>query len=80
MRGHALSFTPGITTGLFPGKAYNEIRAGDTFATSLTVTETHRVLAAGLFGDFNPLHVNERAPLIKGFSTPAFFCALLPEA
>ena len=45
---------------MFPGKAYNEIKVGDTFSSSLTVTETHLVLAAGLFGDFNPLHVNER--------------------
>ena len=45
---------------MFPGKAYNEISIGDTFSTSLTVTETHLVLAAGLFGDFNPLHVDER--------------------
>jgi len=32
---------------------------GDRFAAGLTVTEAHLVLAAGLFGDFNPLHVNE---------------------
>ncbi|TSA15962.1 MAG: acyl dehydratase, partial [Betaproteobacteria bacterium] len=39
--------------------AYNEIKVGDVFGSSLTVTETHLVLAAGLFGDFNPLHTNE---------------------
>ena len=44
---------------LFPGKAFDEIEVGDTFGSALTVTETHLVLAAGLFGDFNPLHVNE---------------------
>lgn len=44
---------------LFPGKAYDEIAVGDTFGSAMTVTETHLVLAAGLFGDFNPLHVNE---------------------
>jgi acyl dehydratase len=44
---------------MFPGKAYDETAIGDRFTTSLTVTETHLVLAAGLFGDFNPLHVDE---------------------
>jgi 3-hydroxybutyryl-CoA dehydratase len=45
---------------MFPGKHYDEVAVGETFGSSLTVTETHLVLAAGLFGDFNPLHVNER--------------------
>jgi 3-hydroxybutyryl-CoA dehydratase len=44
---------------LFPGKAYDEIKVGDSFGTAITVTETHLVLGAGMFGDFNPLHVNE---------------------
>lgn len=44
---------------MFPGKWYDETNVGETFSTSLTVTETHLVLAAGLFGDFNPLHVDE---------------------
>lgn len=44
---------------MFPGKAFDEVEAGETFSTSLTVTETHLVLAAGLFGDFNPLHVDD---------------------
>lgn len=44
---------------LFPGKAYDEIEVGDSFGCAMTVTETHLVLAAGLFGDFNPLHTNE---------------------
>jgi 3-hydroxybutyryl-CoA dehydratase len=44
---------------MFPGKWYDEVAMGDRFATGLTVTEAHLVLAAGLFGDFNPLHVNE---------------------
>ncbi len=35
------------------------MRIGDSFGSSLTVTETHLVLAAGMFGDFNPLHVDE---------------------
>ena len=44
---------------VFPGKWYDEVRVGDTFGSSLTVTETHLVLGAGMFGDFNPLHVDE---------------------
>jgi 3-hydroxybutyryl-CoA dehydratase len=45
---------------MFPGKGYNEVRVGESFSSGLTVTETHLVMAAGLFGDFNPLHVDEQ--------------------
>ena len=41
------------------GKSYDETTVGETFGSALTVTEAHLVLAAGLFGDFNPLHVDE---------------------
>jgi 3-hydroxybutyryl-CoA dehydratase len=44
---------------MFPGKWYDEVRVGDAFGTSVTVTETHLVLGSGMFGDFNPLHVDE---------------------
>lgn len=44
---------------VFHGKWYDEVSVGETFGTRLTVTEAHLVLAAGLFGDFNPLHVDE---------------------
>ena len=44
---------------VFHGKWYDEVSVGDAFASSLTVTETHLVLASGMFGDFNPLHVDE---------------------
>ena len=44
---------------VFHGKWYDEVRVGDSFGDSMTVTETHLVLAAGMFGDFNPLHVDE---------------------
>jgi 3-hydroxybutyryl-CoA dehydratase len=52
------------------GKWFDEVRAGDTFASAVTVTETHLVLGAGLIGDFNPHHVN--AEFAKGtrFGTP----------
>ena len=44
---------------MFPGKWYDEVAVGERFGTSVTVTEAHLVLGSGLFGDFNPLHVNE---------------------
>jgi acyl dehydratase len=44
---------------VFHGKWYDEVAVGESFGDSLTVTETHIVLAAGMFGDFNPLHVDE---------------------
>ena len=44
---------------VFHGKWYDEVKVGDSFASSLTVTETHLVLGSGMFGDFNPLHVDE---------------------
>jgi 3-hydroxybutyryl-CoA dehydratase len=44
---------------MLTGKWFEETSIGDAFSASLTVTETHLVLAAGLLGDFNPLHVDE---------------------
>ena len=44
---------------MFQGKWYDEVAVGERFGTSVTVTETHLVLGSGLFGDFNPLHVDE---------------------
>ncbi|CAM9271646.1 unnamed protein product [Phaeothamnion confervicola] len=44
---------------VFHGKWYDEVAVGDTFGARQTVTEAHLVLAAGMFGDFNPLHVDE---------------------
>lgn len=44
---------------VFHGKWYDEVKLGEVFGTSLTVTETHLVLGSGMFGDFNPLHVDE---------------------
>jgi acyl dehydratase len=41
------------------GKGYNEVAIGESFSASVTVTETHLVLAAGLIGDFHPLHVDQ---------------------
>jgi acyl dehydratase len=44
---------------VFHGKWYDEVKVGDGFGARLTVTETHIVLGSGMFGDFNPLHVDE---------------------
>jgi 3-hydroxybutyryl-CoA dehydratase len=44
---------------MFQGKWYDDVAVGDGFGTGLTVTEAHLVLGSGMFGDFNPLHVNE---------------------
>ena len=44
---------------VFHGKWYDEVKLGESFGDSLTVTEAHLVLGSGMFGDFNPLHVNE---------------------
>ena len=44
---------------MFQGKWYDEVKVGDKFGTTLTVTDAHLVTAAGMFGDFNPLHVDE---------------------
>jgi 3-hydroxybutyryl-CoA dehydratase len=44
---------------MLPGKWFDETQVGEAFGTSVTVTETHLVLFAGLIGDFNPLHVDD---------------------
>ncbi len=41
------------------GLRYAEVVVGDAFTSTMTVTETHLVLGAGLIGDFNPHHVDE---------------------
>ena len=54
---------------MFPGKWYDEVKVGERFGAAVTVTETHLVLAAGMFGDFNPLHVNEAFAAQSRFGT-----------
>ena len=41
------------------GLRYDDARIGAAFASTMTITETHLVLGAGLIGDFNPHHTNE---------------------
>lgn len=44
---------------MFQGKWYDEVAIGERIGTRVTVTEAHLMMAAGMFGDFNPLHVDE---------------------
>lgn len=44
---------------MYSGRGFNEIKEGHQFINVMTMTETHIVLGAGLFGDFNPLHTNQ---------------------
>ncbi|MEO8487062.1 MAG: MaoC family dehydratase [Betaproteobacteria bacterium] len=41
------------------GKHYDEVAEGDSWKRSLTVTDAHLVIGAGLIGDFNPHHVDD---------------------
>jgi len=40
------------------GRAFNELKVGDKFSESITVTEAHILRATGIFRDFNALHTN----------------------
>lgn len=70
---------------MYRGRGYNEVRVGDNFETTMTLTETHIVMGAGLFGDFNPLHVNQRfaaqsrygTRIAHGYLTTSFMAAQL---
>ena len=70
---------------MYRGRGYNEVKVGDNFATTMTLTETHIVMGAGLFGDFNPLHVNQRfaeqsrygTRIAHGYLTTSFMAAQL---
>lgn len=52
------------------GKAFDEVALGDTFASALTVTETHIVIGGGLIGDSNPHHMNAEYAKASRFGTP----------
>jgi 3-hydroxybutyryl-CoA dehydratase len=43
---------------MFIGKTFDEVSVGEKIKDSLTITETHMILACGLFKDFNALHAN----------------------
>jgi len=52
------------------GKWFDEVRIGDTFASALTITETHIVVGGGLIGDSNPHHLNAEYAKTSRFGTP----------
>lgn len=51
------------------GRWYDEVAIGETFSQSITITETHLVLGAGLIGDFNPHHMNAEYAKTTRFGT-----------
>ena len=51
------------------GAWFDDVALGDRFARTLTITETHLVLGAGLIGDFNPHHVDETYAQQSRFGT-----------
>jgi 3-hydroxybutyryl-CoA dehydratase len=52
------------------GRWFDEVRAGESFSTALTVTETHIVVGGGLIGDSNPHHMNAEYAKGTRFGTP----------
>ncbi|HSU43021.1 MAG TPA: MaoC family dehydratase [Casimicrobiaceae bacterium] len=52
------------------GRWYDDVRAGETFSSALTITETHIVVGAGLIGDTNPHHLNAEYAKGSRFGTP----------
>ena len=44
---------------MFIGRGYDQVKVGECYDSQMTLTETHIVLGAGLFGDFNPLHIDQ---------------------
>jgi 3-hydroxybutyryl-CoA dehydratase len=48
---------------------YDDVAIGATFSRSITITDTHLVLGAGLIGDFNPHHVNDEYAKGSRFGT-----------
>ena len=41
------------------GRWFDELAIGESFTTSVTITESHLMIGAGYVADFNPLHVDE---------------------
>ncbi len=51
------------------GRWFDEAALGEKFRRSITITDTHLVLGAGLIGDFNPHHVNDQYAKESRFGT-----------
>jgi 3-hydroxybutyryl-CoA dehydratase len=41
------------------GRWFDDLTVGESFSSTLTITEAHLMLGAGYVADFNPLHVDE---------------------
>src|SRR5665213_3499437 len=48
---------------------FHSLQVGHRLTGSVTVTESHIVLASGIFGDFAPLHVDEEYAKTTPFGT-----------
>ena len=67
----------------FCGKAFDEVRVGDSFGQSLSIDASHISRACGMFGDFNPLHSDAQfcahsrfgQPILHGPMTSALMSA-----
>lgn len=70
---------------LVTARNYDTVEIGERFEYAMTMTESHLVLGAGLFGDFNPLHVNAQfaassrfgGRIVHGYLTSSFMAAAL---
>jgi len=51
------------------GRHFDEVAIGDRFSRSMTITDTHLVVGAGLIGDFNPHHVDDGYAAASRFGT-----------
>jgi acyl dehydratase len=51
------------------GAWYDEVAIGDSFSRTVTVTDTHLVIGAGLIGDFNPHHTDDEYAKANRFGT-----------
>ena len=51
------------------GPCFDDVEVGTAFSRSITITDTHLVLGAGLIGDFNPHHVNDEYAKGSRFGT-----------
>jgi acyl dehydratase len=51
------------------GRCYDDVAVGDAFSRTITITDTHLVVGAGLIGDFNPHHVDDEYAKRSRFGT-----------
>jgi acyl dehydratase len=73
---------------VFGGKGFDELTVGERFRDALTVTDAHIVQAAGLCGDFNPVHLNQRfaeqtifgGRIAHGYFTSSWMAAIVGMA